>query len=177
MAHFGAVKGQKSAQALSGVTTGRVGKSYVTGGSIAGDQGICMNTPTSIRGDSTFGRHMQVGVLRSDTQGNPSAPCLQLDIPGMWRFRWAISVGLRTIRINCLQASNGSPRPTMVVKANSAIGLAADITATAGLSTGWVTVGPASFTATAAGVVWVELWNNYFGAINTPTYWDHIVAT
>jgi len=65
----------------------------------------------------------------------------------------------------------------MVVKANSAVGLAADQTATAGASTGWVTVGPVSFTCTAAGAVWVELHNNYFGAYASPCFFDHIVAT
>jgi hypothetical protein len=39
-----------------------------------------------------------------------------------------------------------------------------------------VTIGPASFTATSGGVVWVELWNN-LSVDQSPALFDHIVTT
>jgi hypothetical protein len=149
--------------ALSGVT-----------GSIGFIQCLATNN-TSRLSDGTFGRHMQVGVLRNNTEGSPAQPSLQLDIPGMWRFRWSVRSGSRTVQINCKQAANGTPRPTMIVKAATGI-LAADQTGTAGSSTGWVVIS-VSFVALADGALWVELWNNYYGLYATPTYFDHIVAT
>lgn len=146
-------------------------------GVIGALQGIAIGGPTSMFGDGTFGRHLQVGVLRNNTEGNPAQPSLQLDIPGMWRFRWGVIAGPRTIRVNVKQVVNASPRPTLIVRANSAVGLNSDLTVTAGSSTGWIVLGPASFTATAAGPLWVELWNNYHGQYQTPCFFDHIIST
>ena len=169
-------KGNKSSLLLSpGAIRSTAGGQ--TGGSTGALQGISVGGPTSLHGDGTFGRHLQVGVLRNNSIGNPAQPSLQLDIPGMWRFRWGVIAGPRTIRINVMQVVNASPRPTMIARANSAVGLTNDITVTAGSSTGWIVLGPISFTATDAGPVFVELWNNYYGAFGTPAYFDHIIAT
>jgi hypothetical protein len=97
-------------------------------------------------------------------------------VGGMWRFRWAVRVGVNNIQVNCKQEVNGSPRPSMIVKANPDVGLNSDTTASAGSSTGWVVIGPITVTATAVGPVWVELHNNYQGAWATPAFFDHIVA-
>ena len=143
-------------------------------------QGISLGGPTSINGDGTFGRHLQVGVTQSMSDGNPAAPCLSLDIPGMWRFRWVVKAGTRTINVNVKQAGTiftSSLRPTVVVKANPNIGLNTDISGSAVASQGWVTIGPISFIATTSGVTWVELHNNNTNEINTPTLFDHIVTT
>lgn len=109
--------------------------------------------------------------------GNPAQPCLRLDAYGRWRFRWALAPGNHSFQVNVLQAVNQTPRPTAVIKSNSAIGIAADITVTAVASTGWVTMGPVLFTTTTAiGVTWVELHNNVVCGIGKfPCYWDHVI--
>lgn len=140
-------------------------------------RGISLGGPVSINGDSTFGRSLQVGVVENFVDGSPSAPCLQLSIPGFWRFRWSVKPGDRTIRVSARQAANLAPRPSMVVTANPSAGIPTDLTATAASSTGWVTIGPITFTATAAGVVWVELHNNCVSLYDTPALFDHIIAT
>ena len=157
---------------------------HVGSGSIGACQALAFPAaPTSLFGDGSFGRHMQVGVLRNNSEGNPAQPSLQLDVPGMWRFRWSVQAGSRYIQVNCKQVNNGLPRPTMVVKAASGI-LASDQTGTAGSSTGWVTI-TVSFTALTAGALWVELHNNDYAlvpaagatAAHNPCYFDHLVAT
>ena len=65
-----------------------------------------------------------------------------------------------------------TPRPTLVVRKNVAIGLTDDVTTTAAAGTGWVTV-TASFTATADGAVWFELRNNLDGYF--PCFFDKLV--
>jgi hypothetical protein len=147
------------------------------GGSIGALQGISLGGPTSLLGDGSFGRHLQVGIFKETTIGNPTQPSMREDIPGFFRFRWGVLIGTRSIQINVMQPANSTPRPTMTVKANSAVGLAADLAGTAGASTGWVVIGPLSFVCTAAGYVWVELRNNYYGQYNSPCYWDHRIAS
>jgi len=168
-------KGNRSALLMSPGAIRSRGDAFYS--SIGALQGIQLGGPTSLNGDTTYGRHLQVGVLRNNSIGNPAQPSLQLDIPGMWRFRWGVIAGPRAIQINVMQVVNGTPRPTMIARKNTAVGLNADITVTAGSSTGWIVLGPITFTATAAGPVWVELHNNYYGAFATPAYWDHIIAT
>jgi hypothetical protein len=124
--------------------------------------------------DGNFGRHLQIGSLRNNTEGSPAPPALQLDIPGFWRFRWAVGVGSHSIQCLVKQAINLSPRPTLVIIANPDIGLNANVTVTAPSGTGWVTLGPASLNASAVGAVWVELHNNYTSLYNSPAYFDHI---
>lgn len=126
--------------------------------------------------DGNFGRHMQVGVIEELVDGSPGPPCLKLAIPGFWRFRWAVASGSHTIQCDVKQVINASPRPTLVVIKNTDIGINADVIVTAGSSTGWITLGPATITPNATGAVWVELHNNYASLSNTPCYFDHIVA-
>lgn len=122
----------------------------------------------------TFGRVMQVGAIRDDTEGNPGTPSLKLTYPGFWRFRWVVRAGSRSIQVNVKQADNRSPYPSLIVKANSDVGVSSDLTTTSTGGAGWVVVGPLTFTATATGLLWVELWNNttYEPA---PCFFDHIV--
>jgi hypothetical protein len=146
--------------------------------SIGALQGICLNDATGQLGDSPGGRHMQVGVLESLTLGDPAQPSLILQIPGMWRFRWAVKPGPRSIQIFVMQFQQvaiSSQLPTMTVKACSTAGISNDIIATAPASSTWTTLGPITFTATGPGVTWVELRNNYWGFFNSPCYFDHIV--
>ena len=137
-------------------------------------QGVCIGDLTSINGD-TFDRHLQVGVREELVDGYPSPPCLALDIPGFWRFRWQLNVGSQSISIWAKQVSNvAGHRPTMMVKANKACGLNADVVATAGSSTGWIKLGPLTIVATAPGVVYVELRNNDVVTFQSPCYWDNL---
>jgi hypothetical protein len=155
-----------------------IGRLAVTGAL----QGISVGGPGSINGDGTLGRILQVGVLRNNSDGSPLQPSLQVDIPnspgvgGFWRFQWGVKVGTRTIQVNCKQAVNLSPRPTMVIKANSGV-LASDVSTSAPSGTGWVTIGPVTITALSTGMLWVELHNNYTAASSSPAYFDHIVVT
>ena len=137
-------------------------------------QGICI-APTSILGDGTYGRHMQTGVREETTEGYPSPPCLALDYPGFWRFRLQVVPGIQTISIWAKQVSNVTgKRPSMVVKANAAIGVATDLSASAGSSSGWTKIGPITITASDAGVCWVELHNNDSDTFYSTAYFDAI---
>jgi len=96
----------------------------------------------------------------------------------MWRFRWRVRTGARSIQVNVKQAVNISPRPSLIVKANPGIGINADVTGTAASNTGWVVIGPVNITPSSDGAVWVELWNNYDAQVyQAPCYFDHIFAT
>lgn len=152
------VKGNNSATAIIGAIKG-----------ICLD---CMTGPTF----STLGQHLNFAVTKSVSQGTPSAPSLAIAGPTLWQFRWQIRVGTQTIRCAVLQASNTTPRPTMTIKANPDVGLNADVVGTAPGGTTWVTIGPLSVTASAVGVVLVQLSNNKVDSYDT-AYFDLIVAT
>ena len=110
---------------------------------------------------------------RDTTEGDPSQPSLRMDSAGMWRFRWTVLSGARTITIGVKQAANASPRPTLVVKANPNIGVNADVTETAGAAAGWIAIGPAAINPTSDGAVEVQLWNNLDRQFGTaPCYFD-----
>lgn len=138
-------------------------------------RGVCLGGPTTYSGGTSFGRHLQIGVARNDSEGSPSPPSLQLTYPGFWRFRWSVRAGNRSLYVRAKQLVNSPPYPSVVVKANSAVGLLSDITASS-TTADWFNIGPVSFTATAFGVVWVELWSNSLYSGNT-VYFDHIVTT
>ncbi len=153
---------------------------------IGAAQGIGVGESATIDGNGSFGRHLQIGVNKETTEGTPSAPSLRLDYPGnMWRFRWVVKVGNRSMSVSAKQNSTGSAyRPSMVIKANTAVGLMYDVSSSAADGAGWVTIGPVTFTAGASDVLWVELHNNNYNSptINgtipaIPAYFDHIVAT
>jgi hypothetical protein len=112
------------------------------------------------------------GAGRSDTEGSPAPPSMNLPVRGALRSRAKIKAGTRSIRIDVKPAANLSPRPTSVIRRNPAVGLAEDVTVTGPAGTGWVTV-TASFTATADEAVGFELRNNldgYFGC-----FFDNLV--
>jgi len=173
------MNGLKSGPAVVNFTgirseTGSLGEGTPSIGAL---QGISLGGADTIQGDNSCLRRYQVGVLRSNTEGNPAQPSLQLNYPGFWRFRWSVQPGTRAIQVNVKQVSNyATQRPTMIVRALSGV-LATTQTATAASSTGWIVLGPISFTALAAGVLWVELHNNDYSIRNSPCYFDHIVAT
>lgn len=133
-------------------------------------------------GEAGDQRLMQSGVVKNTTEGSPASPCLELSRYGLFRFRWAVSPGVRTLSVSVKQPSNRLNYPTMTLLANSSVGLGADVVGTSPGGTGWVTIGPLSFTASAFGVVTVEFRNNcdratlpYQGTY-APCYFDHLVA-
>jgi hypothetical protein len=137
-------------------------------------QGVSFGGVTSIHGD-TFDRHLKTGVREELSDGYPAPPCLALDYPGMWRFRWQVQPGLQTISCYAKQASNVTgKRPSMIVKANPALGLAADVVGLAGASTGWIKINSLSVTVATAGVLWVELWNNDTDTFYSTAFFDNI---
>jgi len=142
------------------------------------NQGINLGGPTSLIGDDSYGvRHLQYAITKNTTEGNPSAPCLELSHPGMWRFRWVIKPGTRRISIRTKQIrSVSNQRPSLTIKANSVVGLNSDLVVYAPSGTDWVDIGPVVFTATGTDMVWVEIRNN-LQLFNSPAYFDHIVAT
>lgn len=131
-------------------------------------QPTCVNLSgvTGPNGSST-GLSLQSMVFRNDAEGNPAPPSLELRHPNFWRFRWALRIGTQTLRIQVKQVSNTNPRPSMVIKANPAVGLLADVSGSAPSGVDWVTIGPLVVTATAAGAVWVELHNNKVDAYDS----------
>lgn len=148
-----------------------IGKQWIVGAL----QGITLGGPTSMIQDNGFMRHMQTGVREELVDGYPSPPCLALDYPGFWRFRWQVVVGTQTISVYAKQVSNvAGKRPSMVVKANAALGVVADVSGSAGSSAGWVKIGPLSVTATTAGVLWVELHNNDTDTFYSPAFFDNL---
>jgi len=146
-------------------------------------QGINLGGPSSIVGDDSIGfRNLQVGIGKNITDGNPNSPCLEIAQPGMWRFRWVVKPGQRRISVLCKQVKSATgQRPTMILKRNTAVGLNSDITVTAPAGSGWVNIGPYTFTATGTGVVYVELRNNLFmnecPLQESKALFDHIVVT
>lgn len=150
-------------------------------------QGIAyIGDMTTINGEGATLKHMQVGVGKNSVEGSNTPPCLQLDYPGMWRFRWVIKGGTKTVSVLTKQNSTGSLRPSMVVKANPLIGVPYDISASAANANSWTTIGPISVTPTGTGSVWVELHNNMTDypsimaddqEVLHPALFDHIVTT
>lgn len=136
---------------------------------------IHLGGPTAFDGSTAFGRNLQLGVTKSLAEGNPATPSLLLNQYGMWRFRWVIQSGARSISVLCKQA-NSTQRPSIIVKKNVNIGIPNDIVSVAASSNDWIQIPTISFTATGTDVTWVELWNNSI-FYKLPCYFDHIVIS
>jgi hypothetical protein len=141
-------------------------------------RGISFGGLSTMYGNDTGGiKDFQVGMKKNTTEGSPATPSLELSIPGMFRFRWSLTVGSRSVSIRVKQADLvATQRPTLVIRANSDVGVNSDLTATAAAGSDWTTIGPITFSATAVGMVWVEVYNN-LQVLNTSAYFDHIVVT
>ena len=94
---------------------------------------------------------------RDESDGSPASPCLRVLGGGVFRFRIPVDAGVRSISVKCREASTLAPRPVLRICENAEIGLLAPIEATAPAGTGWVTVGPVTFSASVKGGVVVEL--------------------
>jgi hypothetical protein len=142
-------------------------------------KGIAMGAPGSANGDDGFGMINYVfGMSKDTTEGSPGAPCIRMQYPSMFRFRWVVKPGQRRIAIRAKQAKIYSTiqRPSLIVKANPSVGIPSDIVAYAPDSSDWVLIGPTIFTATGTGMVFVEIHNNLLMS-DSPAFFDHIVAT
>lgn len=168
------VRGNASGRAT---IIGAVRDQAATYGSIGALKGVYLGGVTSVIGNSPGGSHLRTGVSKNTTDGHPNPPCLSLDTPTMWRFRWVVKTGTRSIYVSANQNSTGSlNRPSLIVRSNPSIGLNNDISGSAPDGVGWTTIGPVTFSATGTDVVWVELWNNNYAFINTPALFDHIIT-
>ena len=123
--------------------------------------------------DCCSSRTYQYGAEYEAVEGSPAPPSLALKENGYWRFRWLVGTGNRSITVFVKQASNLSPRPTLKLRANAAVGLVADVVTTAASSVTWTAM-TAAFVCTGTGVIWVEMWNNTLQLPQDPAYFDRI---
>jgi len=113
-----------------------------------------------------------------DTGTGSPTPSMRLDACSRFRFRWRVATGTRTVQCQVMQVVNATPRPTIIVKANPSLGINADVVATAGAGTGWITAGPVTIAPSSNGAVWVEVWNNLRWQIGSaPLFIDNITVT
>lgn len=113
---------------------------------------------------------------KNTTDGSPSQPCLEFtDANALFRFRWIVQAGTRTLSISVANISGLTPYPTMTIRANAAIGVNSDAVGTAGSGTGWQTIGPLSVSPSSDGVLLVELYSGGINANNIRTVrWDNV---
>lgn len=116
------------------------------------------------------------GASRDDTVGSTAAPSLKMTRLGVFTFELFVKAGDRTVKAKVRQTMPASPQPQLRVRANPGLGIAADVVATAPAGTDWVTVGPAEFTASADGIVTVELWCLAPGTA-VECWWDDVLTT
>lgn len=110
--------------------------------------------------------------------GNAAAPSLRLDGKGFLRFYWSVKSGSRTLSVTVKQAVNASPRPRVTVVKNTSIGVNADVTASAGSSINFTTIGPLSVSPSSDGVLEVRLENLLDAQIGAfPCYFDDIASS
>lgn len=117
------------------------------------------------------GQPLYPRVAVDGSVGNPG-PSLKVRW-SRYPFRLAVRAGARRVTVDVRQPVATAVRPKLVVKANPAIGLNADVTATAGTGTDWQTL-EAAFTATANGGVKVWLVNEDF---MNPCWFDNVKVT
>lgn len=100
---------------------------------------------------------------RDNAEGTSTQPSLYLPQGGLIRLRIPVAAGSRAVTVKARQPSGLLPRPTARLLPNAAIGLNAEVSATAPAGPGWVSIGPLTFTATANGGVFVELFAPWSG--------------
>jgi hypothetical protein len=170
------VKGSRSGKAMDMKVT-----SYglpMSASMITSTSGINLGGMPTIVGDDSYGvRNYVFGMSKETSEGSPNSPCIRLEFPSFWRFRWVVKPGQRQIAVRVKQAKTfPDQRPKLVVKANANVGLTSDLEAVAPEGTDWVVLGPIIFTATGTDMVYVEV-HNRLQISFTPMFFDHIVAT
>ena len=137
--------------------------------------------PVALRGVRTLSGEPSADFLaldagRDDTEGSASAPSLYLPRGGVISLRIPIAAGGRTLTIKAKQPSTTLLRPSVRLLRNAAIGLNADVSASAPAGSDWVTIGPLTFTATAKGGVMIELIAPWFGG-ESGCWFDSLTVT
>jgi len=116
-----------------------------------------------------------LGETVRDQGDQPRIGNLLLDTSGMWRFRWAVAPGIRSIQCAVKQKfGNNYARPELVVCASSKVGLNVDTVVAAPIGDDWVVLGPATIIATSSGYLWVKLRNF---AADVPAEFDFVKTT
>ncbi len=90
---------------------------------------------------------------RDDVEGDPDSHCLHVLLGGAFRFRIPIDEGTRRVKIRCKDESTKLQRPELIIHENAEIGLLQELRVGAQVGSGWVTIGPITFTATKRGGV------------------------
>lgn len=111
-------------------------------------------------------------ATRNDTSGNPTASSQSHPRPGIFKdIWWKVRAGQRKFSIDC-NYGGGTPRPRIILKANPALGIPADLISTAPAGAGWVTI-LLTVTVYATGVL--SVWRERTDTNLAVTYlWDHI---
>ncbi|MCZ7641381.1 MAG: hypothetical protein M5U12_38165 [Verrucomicrobia bacterium] len=117
----------------------------------------CLVSPSSLSVLVPYTDRLMTYSGREDVVG-VELPSLRIGIYGFFSFRLAVKVGSRRVRAQVLQPRADAQRPFMRVRHNPAVGLANDVTATAGGATDWQELS-LTFTTTAKGAIVLELWN------------------
>jgi len=96
----------------------------------------------------------QADATRNDASGNPAAPSQSQPRPGTLKdIIWKVRTGARKLSIDC-NYGGGNPAPRLIIKANPALGVPADVIKAAPALSGWVTVS-IEVAVYATGVLWV----------------------
>lgn len=105
-------------------------------------------------------------------------PCMTMNAYGRKRILWPVSAGAITLSVQVKQASNTSPRPRMIIKKNTAIGISSDQEGVAGSSTTWTTIS-VSVTPTKSGVLEIYLENRIDHQLNELSLckWDTLTES
>lgn len=119
---------------------------------------------------------LALGIGRDDSEGFETAPSMKMRFPAKFRFRLSVEPGSVGVTIKVKQASNVTPRPTLTLLANAAVGLTGDLSGSAESSEDWVTIGPLEFTATAQGVVIAELACHNVAENEAGCFWDKFTS-
>jgi hypothetical protein len=122
-----------------------------------------------------FDRDLFMGNVRDNALGTPTPPSQRQAVVGIIKdIFWPVEAGARSISISCRYTGSGTP-PRLIVKANGPVGLTADLTGSPSSSGSFVTIGPLTFTAIAAGVIHVWRERREYGTQDVN--WDNLQVT
>jgi len=113
--------------------------------------------------------------LTKDTVEGNFPPSGRVAGPGTVRFRVPVDPGPRTLSIQVRFSPNLAPYPSLRVPKNASVGMSTDLVATAVAGTGYQVLS-VSWSASAKGAVWVELWAN-LPRPDALTNWDNFSYT